>query len=293
MDDIKIFNENPFYILLIEPGKISHLDWNNPDYVQTLSNMPFVKSFSVEPNKFFDKLHELLKMNEESDKTHLVTEVISEQPGCVYELIFIDTLNKTTKLAHNELASLLNLNEEKVNGNAIIVKTDTPTLTDDMIFTDMTSSELYKVLYERGFGTIVSWDEEWREENIYGDMETYAKRFFEGESFKKMEIAFLKHNLNIWYLSSEYGTKDVCGDLITSKIEKCFVFTMLTETIRSNITKDELLKIFALSKVLEIPYTLESKWHDEEVDKHGRKIIKNKYKVLDNVYQEKILNLLK
>ena len=65
---------------------------------------------------------------------------------------------------------------------------------------------------------------------------------------------------------------------------------MLTETIRSNITKDEILKIFALSKVLELPYTPQRKWYDEQTDNHGRKIVKNKYKVLDNVYQEKILS---
>ena len=116
----------------------------------------------------------------------------------------------------------------------------------------------------------------WREVEIYGDMETYAKRFFEDESYKKIEIAFLKHNINIWYLSSKYGMEGVCGNLITDKIEKCFIFSMLTDTMRGNITKNEILKIFELSKILEAPYTADGKWYSEEKDQHGRNIIKNK-----------------
>jgi len=63
MTDIKILDEKPFHILLIEPGKINQLDWNNPDYIQTLVNMPFVKTILVEPSKFFEKIYELLKIN--------------------------------------------------------------------------------------------------------------------------------------------------------------------------------------------------------------------------------------
>ena len=302
MDDVKIFNQKPFYILLIEPGKINHLDWNSPTYLQTLTNMPIIKSYLVESDKFFEKLHELLKIGEESDKTHFVTECISEEPGSIYEIIFTDTLNKVTELPHNELASLVVLSEEQIKGNAVIIKTESPSLNDDMIFGNVTSNELHKILRERGFATLVAWEDgtneeslikNWREEDIYGDMETYANKFFEDEPYKKIEIGFLKHNLNIWYLPSKYGMEGVCGNLITEKIEKCFVFTMLAESMRGNITKDEIFKIFELSKVLEVPYTPDNKWYSDEIDKHGRKIIKNKYKVLDNVYQENLINKIK
>jgi hypothetical protein len=30
-------------------------------------------------------------------------------------------------------------------------------------------------------------------------MEDYAKTFFDDESYKKIEIGFLHHNINIWY----------------------------------------------------------------------------------------------
>ena len=47
MTDIKIFNEKPFHIMLIEPGKISHLDWNDPSYIQNLISLPFVKTLQT------------------------------------------------------------------------------------------------------------------------------------------------------------------------------------------------------------------------------------------------------
>jgi hypothetical protein len=286
MDDFKIFNTKNFYILAIEPGKISHLDWNNPDYVQTLSSMPFIKTHLIEPDKIFDHIHDLLKIDDASVLKHVITETISEEPNYIYQILFIDTLNKKHNLEKNELASMLNITGEQINGNALIIKSYVPTLSTEMLMDDMTASELTKILKKRGFTQIVVWEnDEWREEEIYGDMENYAKKFFEEEYYDKMEIAFLKHNLNIWYSKSEYGTQDVFGTLIRVPIEKCLVFTMTTNAIRGCISKDEINKIIKLSTVLEPPFRPENKWFDEELDEHGRTIIKNKYRILDTIYK--------
>lgn len=287
MTDIKILDEKPFHILLIEPGKIDQLDWNNPDYIQTLVNMPFVKTILVEPSKFFEKIYELLKISKDDEHKHLMTESISDEANYIYEIIYIDTLNKQTKLIHNELASMLHLEHELIHGNCIVIKSNTPTLSNDMKFVDMTSSELHKILRRRGFTTVVTWEDGWREDEFYGNLENYADKLFEGEKYSKLEIAFLKHNINIWYLKSEYGTKDVCGSFINGPIEKCFIFTMVTDTIRGCITKDEVNKILQLSKVLTPPFKPDNEWFEEEKDQYGRKIIKNKYKILDNVFRNK------
>jgi hypothetical protein len=286
MSDIKILDEKPFDILLIEPGKISHLDWNNPDYIQNLVNMPFVKTINVEPNNFFDKIYELLQINENDEHKHLMTETIGDEPNYIYQMIYRDTLNKQTNLIHNELATMLPVDQEIINGNCIVIKSYIPTLSSDMSFSNMTTSYLYKLLKSRGVTSIVVWEDEWREDEFYGDLENYANKFFEGESYSKMEVAFLKHNINIWYLKSEYGTKNVCGTLINVPIEKCFIFTMITNTIRGCITKDEVNKILELSKVLVPPFKPDNKWNEDEKDEYGRKIIKNKYRILDNVYNE-------
>jgi len=282
MSDIKIFDTKPFYITLVEPGKINHLDWNNPDYVQTLISMPFITTHEVEPSKFFEKIHQLLKIDETNN--HLMNEYIAEEPDYIYEMMYINTLNIESDLPFNEFASLLHLEKEVVRGNAIIIKSYIPSLSNDMSFTDMKNSDLFKIIRDRGFTKIVVYDEKLREEEIYGDIEVFAKNFFEEESYKKEEFAFLKHNINIYYTKSEYGEENICGKLLDGKIDKFMIFTMLTDTIRGNITLNEVNKIIKLSNKLEPPYLPEEKWTKEEKDEYGRIIIKNRFRILDNIY---------
>jgi hypothetical protein len=288
MSDIKIFNKDPFNIILIEPGKISHLDWNNPEYVQMLISMPFVTTNIIKPDEFADSIFKLLNVGQEG-RYHLVTENISEEPGYLYEIIYIDTLNKHTTLPHNELATMLHLEAEQIHGNAIIMKTHIPSFSDDYPINDMSSSDLYKIIRQRGFTKVVLYDSDeskLREDEFYGDMDKYANKFFEEEYYHKIEIAFLKHNINIFYTKSNYGKPDVCGKLLKGNIDKFLIFTMITPTIRGNITLSEVEKIIKLSNYLESPYKMDNKWCEDEKDIHGRNIIKNRFKILDNVYKE-------
>lgn len=297
MSDIKVFEQKPFYILLIEPGKINHLDWNNPDYVQSICSMPFIKTYQASseensPDFIFRKIQDLLIVGKEDDKRHLMTEVISDEKNYLYEMIYLDTLNKHTNMEHNELATLLHLEKEVIHGNAIILRSYIPTELDgQMKFEDMTNSELHKILKGRGFTKVLVWeDDNWREEEVYGDLEPFAKKFFGDEYYQQTEVGFLKHNINIYYTKSNYGTNNVCGKLLNYKIDKCLVFTMMTNTIRSNLSLDEFQKIIKLSEVLEPPYKPDEYWFKDDRDEFGRKIIKNKYKILDNVYKQKICN---
>jgi len=296
MSDIKIFEQKPFYILLIEPGKIDDLDWNNPTYVQAICSKPFIKTFTVSteessPDFIFKRIQELLKVGSDDGKSHLVTEVICEEKNYLYEILYIDTLNKQTNMEHNQLATMLHLEGEFIHGNAIILKSYIPSLSNEISFSDMTNSEFHKILKGRGFTKLLVWeDDKWREEEIYGELEPFAKKFFEDERYQQTELGFLKHNINILYTKSEYGSNDVCGKLLKCKIDKCVVYSLLTKTIRANLFLDEFTKIMKLSQVLEEPYKPDSKWFEEEKDEHGRKIIKNKYRILDNVYYEKFNN---
>jgi hypothetical protein len=61
---------------------------------------------------------------------------------------------------------------------------------------------------------------------------------------------------------------------------------MLTDSFRGNITKEEIEKIIKLSTVLTPPFKPENKWFEDEKDEYERLIIKNKYRILDNIYQE-------
>lgn len=283
---IKFFNEKPFYITLIDENDfdLKQFDWNNPNYVNLLVSQPYVKTTQVTSETFFENVQKFLNVNENN---LLVTETIGEEPLNNYQLIYVDKNNNNGKM--NQFATLLNSNGEVVFGKAIVIKNYIPTMTNENRFDNMDSSALHKMLHSRGFNTFVVWDDEsekWREEEIYGSFDNYAKKFFDNEPYKTCEIAFLKHNLNIWYLPSEYGQPNVCGSLLNCKVEKVLVFTMLTNEIRGNITKEEVEKIFKLSNVLKPPFNPDNKWFEDEKDEYGRLIIKNKYRILDNVYKE-------
>jgi hypothetical protein len=160
-------------------------------------------------------------------------------------------------------------------------------------FEDMTSNELYKVLHDRGFNKVLSWNDEaekWSVEEVYGPIDKFAETFFEGEKYQTSEIAFLKHNLNILYLKSQYGKDNIMGSLLNCKVEKILVYTMLTNEIRGNLTIDELQKIIKLSLILTPPFKPENKWFEDEKDEHGRTIIKNRFRVLDSVFKDNISN---
>jgi hypothetical protein len=60
---------------------------------------------------------------------------------------------------------------------------------------------------------------------------------------------------------------------------------MKSEEFRGNLTLDEVNKIIYLSKILS-DFKTPNKYTEEQTDKIGRKIIYNRFKVLDSVYNE-------
>ena len=61
---------------------------------------------------------------------------------------------------------------------------------------------------------------------------------------------FLNHNLNIWYITNEYGTDEI-SNLVDGKVEIAVFFTMISEEYRGNITLEEINKIVKLSNVMD------------------------------------------
>lgn len=282
----KFFNDKEFYITLIDVNDfdLNKLDWNNPNYVQILTSYSFIRTVLVDSNNFFDYIGEYFKANEDNI---IVTDTISEEPLHTYQIMYIDKVNNNNKV--NQYATLMNINGDVIQGKAIIIKNYVATLTSDIRFDNMDSTALYKMIKSRGYNTVGIWDsesEKWKEDEVYGPIENYAKNFFEDEPYKTCEIGFLKHNLNILYLNSEYGKSNVCGTLLNGKVEKVLIFTMLTDSFRGNITKEEIEKIIKLSTVLTSPFKPDNKWLEEKRDVHDRIIINNKYRILDNIYQE-------
>ena len=153
-----------------------------------------------------------------------------------------------------------------------------------MLLVDVTKKDISNILNDRVHTKVViwDWDNSWKEITVQGDLHSFINRLFEGDNYKKLNIDFLMHDINIWYVSDNYGEK-VCGNILNTPIEKCVWFTMKSEELRGNLTLDEVQKIIHLSKILN-NYKIPSIFLDEKKDSYNRKIIYNKYRVLDYMY---------
>jgi hypothetical protein len=286
--EIIMENTSDFSILVINKGKLENLDWNDPNYISKIFKLNLTKSVTVNKDNFLLNVGKILETDKYYDiGTMVQNEVIGEEPYYLYEMLYID-LSKhkeyCTDTDINNLATLVNTNGETVCSNAIILKTYLPSLSDSMVFESVTSEDLQRILYHRGYTKVVLYrNYEYVEDNI-ANLESFAETFFEGEFYKKIEIAFLSHNINIWYVHSiEKEERFVCGNIINEPVEKCIWFTMNTVNNRGNLTLDEVKKIIFLSTKLD-NYKPDIDWMEQRLDNLGRLIIKNKYRVLDDKY---------
>jgi hypothetical protein len=84
-------------------------------------------------------------------------------------------------------------------------------------------------------------------------------------------------------VEDKYGEDNVCGKLVSCRIDKCIFFSRINDEKRCNLYLNDVKKIIKLSEKLET-YIVDKELMKEENDKYGRKIIKNRFRILDNVY---------
>lgn len=287
--DLQFDHNKEFDIMVIEPNNIEHLDYNNPGYIVNLLNQPYVKTIKTNSDSFVNNIAEYLRVNDFSEiDRNIVTHVVYHKPDYFYEILHLDVKDKSkmTTSNENQFSSMISTQNEKIWGNMIILKTFNPS-TDDkkMSMNSMVKDDLFDILDSRvNTKVVVFEDGEYRMETVRGDMDIYCKNLFDGEFYKKKEILFLNHNLNVWYLENEYGT-EAFPKLVPGKIETAVFFSMISEEYRGNITLYEIKKIVGLSNVMK-DFGLKSEWVSEEKDNMNRNIIKNKYRVLEYAWNE-------
>lgn len=295
----KVFvDDNVVENLVILKGNIN-VDCMDPSYASKVMNLDLFKLVKCESTTFIDVIglsldvdnYDISDTNEESksDKKNVLKikkEFIGDELDYSYEMLYIDLKDYPKyHTEKNELATILSCSGDTIYSNAMIVKNYLPSLSDTMTLHNVSKKDIERLLYNRVYNKIAtfdSFDNYWKEEIISGDMEVFAKKYFEDEPFFKLEFGFLQHNMNIWY-TSDYGIHDVCGKLVSDKIDKCIIFTMKSEDYRGNITIDEITKIILLSNVLK-DYTTPKEEKDDKYDEHGRRIINTKYKILNKIY---------
>ena len=287
MSNIVMENTNDFNILIIKPNKINNISWIDKDYTDKIINLDIFNIIDTNNINFVETIHSQLNLSDFDIKNiNIKNEIIGDEPYYVYEMLYINTEKTQYEIDDNinELGSLLTLNDDKIYSNVIILKSYLPSLNDSMVLDNITKTDISKLLHNRVYTKIVTWDWDnlWKEIEIPGDLNTYVDNLFEGDNYKKLNMDFLMHDINIWYVADNYGDK-VCGNILDQPLEKCVWFTMKSEELRGNLTLDEVKKIIHLSKKL-TDYKTPEIFKEEIKDKYDRRIIYNKYKVLDYMY---------
>ena len=293
---IKLENTKPYMVLVVSPNTINDREWSSPSYLHSLVNDTFCKYETIDPKDYIEKIATFLQVNNYA-YPDVKVHVISENVDYIDEIMYIDVFPEyKIESLKNEFATLLNIDGEIIFGNAIITRTMIPStdnITDNsanMWYIDINSSDIEEMLHRRVNTNVVVYDSD---EELYsnlqlsGSLDTFAETFF-GEAqytYKKLELGFLKHNLNIWYSENKYGSLDVFGNILPelARVDRMIVFTMWTDNYRGNIYLDEFNKIKYLSKKLK-DYNVKEEYETESFDHLNRLIIKNKYRVLNTVY---------
>ncbi len=293
LDSLKTKNTKDFTCFFITPNNIENEDWKKPGYIHEILKKDFcsIKTLKAEPIKYMESIAELLDMNNYENPI-IEPHIIGTIENYMYEIIYvIGTPEEETDDKKNGFGDLINLENELIYGNVIIQKVHIPVDSEEMNYVDVSFKDIEELMYNRVYNKVVLYeDDEFKEERICDPIKEYADKFFgEGKHrYKQRELPFLKHNLNIWYLEDKYSEKGACGKLLDEniRIEKCIFFTMRTNHFRGNISLNEINKIIYLSKVLD-NYKPTPDMVEDKKDDIGRIIVKNKYRLLEKVYQDK------
>jgi len=298
---IKLENKEPYQVLLITPNSIESRDWSASNYTTSLLSDTFCQYTMIDPKDYVYKISELLSVG-----SYIYCDVkvciISEETDYIDEIMYIDLLPEfKTNENKNDFATLLNLNGDIIHGNAIVSRTKISSTVDlynttnksvPMFYIDVNIENLDKMMHQRAHTKLITYDsdnETYNEIEVFGPLDHFAEIFF-GEAqynYKKIELGFLKHNINIWYSENKYGNLDVFGNILPelSRVDKMIVFTMWTENYRGNLLLDEFTKIKFLSKKLN-NYDVPVEFTEESLDDINRVIVKNKYRILNTIYNK-------
>lgn len=280
-------NINNFSFIGISINDISSLNWSDPNYLNKLLNLNIYKIINTNPGNFLNDITRYLNFDNDNNNSNYMieTQIIAEFPEYIYEILYINNIENKEEYK-NDIGTLLMINGDKIFGNIIVLKTYLPNNNDSILFVDSDKNDINLILESRIKTKVVIYEEgEWSEKIVFGNLIEFADDFFD-DTYIKIEKGFLKHNINIWYEKDNNTNTNICGKLLDIPISKCIIFTMITDEYRGSITLDEVKKIIYLSYKLEYPYTVDPNCMIEETDTYGRTKIKNKYKILEKVYQK-------
>lgn len=291
IQEILMENDNEFECLVIKSNNIDDIPWTDTNYPKLISNLKIYESVIINKDNIIEILATKLNIKDFSNIKNLSVNnnIIFEEKNYLYEMLYVDNTDYKEYQVDkyfNGVASLLNTDGILIYSDALLFKNHIPSLTDSMYLVSITQKDIENILYSRINTNITLWniDDGWKEISLSGDLNNFAKQYFDEYDYNKTEVPFLLYNIHIWYLEDKDG-KNLFNKILDKSIEKCIWFILKSDEIRGNLTLDEVEKIIYLSTKLNSFITPEELLM-EKIDKYGRRIINNKYKILDHLYNK-------
>lgn len=286
-EDVNFESNDNLEFVVLHPSILDDLDHNDPGYLNEILKRVQIDNETCTTENFFSRIGEILDNdNLGDDDTQIKKVIIHDEPNYMYEIMFLDIDNKDKIKAEifNGLGTLLNTEYKHLFGKVILLKSYIP-ISDDssMNLCKCDKKDIYNILDSRVNTSIVVFEDgEFREEKVKGEVDFFKKKFFGDDFCNHDESLFLLHNLNILYTFDDYGS-EIIPNLVKGKIDTAVFYTMNNEDFRGNLTLDELKKIVFLSNKLD-SFKAKEEWVNVEKDELNRNKVKNKYRVLEKVY---------
>lgn len=270
--------------LVITSNNETDLNHQSPEYLNMLFNQNCFISERIKTENIENFIkHHLNPLPEQKVKTC----VICETENYLYEMIYIYyTLKKEIQnIKLNNIGTLLALNGDKIYGNVIVIKTNVPRNTKNMIFTDLTKNDLYESLKSRAnhVGVFLDDDNTLKEFN-YHNLKYHNDEYFYDDE-RCIELGFLKHNLIIYYIKAKKGGFSL-GNLLDFNVSQCVIISKITEQHYTDISLNDLNKIIELSCKIDKKEWMSKGNLTQEKDHLNRNIILTRFRVLDIIYDQ-------
>jgi hypothetical protein len=299
--DKTITEQSEFQVLLIKPNDVSGLDFNNVNYITDLLNMDCLETIETDSDKIAHTFSEYLNPTN-LDNCIAVTNICYETYDKIYEICFLD-VPKTgqnniyhTQANFNEIATMLDISEEKIYGNALLLKTDLPINNFSMKLINSEKKDIRQIFESRKehIGVFLNEDGD-MEEMKFREIKPKLKELFGNlDDVTKFEIPFLKHNFTMYYIKNSYENENKLVKHIAENniYGDVFITSMLTSSLFTNISSLEVKQILEISKCNPLFWKSDQNFDEVKRDDLERNIIKSKFRILYHKYQHVLANKL-
>lgn len=277
--------DSTFEVVIIKPNVVEHIDYNRSDYISQILKVDCYDKAITKTADIGLVFAQYLN-SENYIGCNAQTNIFYETPEYLYEICYLDIPeDKKCTETYNHIASILDINNQQIFGNVVLIKTFLPINTLDMSLVDFTKDDIKKVLESRinHYGVFIDTDQNIKSIS-FRDLEPKLRELLDEDpkDLSKIELPFLKHNFTMYYCKDSLDEENkLVEDISQNKIRgDIFIVSMLTDTIFTDITVDEVKKMLTISKFGEDAWKASNDDDKEERDENGRVIIKSKYRIL-------------